>query len=474
MLLEPKLGMFNTSNIIWVLLFLSGMQSAKSQNLIPNPSFEIYTKCPVLSGNLEYAVPWVNATMSTPDLFNKCAGDSCNSNTAHGCVPTNWQGSQVPHSGEGYAGFFVYETEYRDTREYIQVRLASPLIPGKEYKLSFYVSLSDISTYAIKNIGAVVTDTKINRTDLSVFKGFSPQVESDSVIRNQEEWTLISGCFIANGGEEYLTIGNFETDSSTTRVSVSTNIRGHVYYYLDDVSLVEYNEDFDLGNDTILCPGEVLLLEVEDSVSTFTWHNGSNQSHFLIDSPGEYWVQSVNGCRWMADTINIQYYDDFVLDLGNDTIVCDGDSIVFDLSFKDAEYYWNDGSVESSFEISQSGTYWVIVSNQCSIQRDSILIESIYCDPIVTMPNIFTPNNDGVNDYFVPVEITHVEEINLVIFNRWGKMVYETNDVEFGWDGRSNEGDCSDGVYYWILNYRSRNNLQGIIKGHLTLLRNHR
>ena len=90
---------------------------------------------------------------------------------------------------------------------------------------------------------------------------------------------------------------------------------------------------------------------------------------------------------------------------------------------------------------------------------DSYNNESVYSNEVCVdnclgymLPNVFTPNNDGINDTFVPIKgVYFVEKIDLTIFNRWGEEVFRTNDPQIRWDGKDNEKhlDCSAGVYYY-------------------------
>jgi len=74
-------------------------------------------------------------------------------------------------------------------------------------------------------------------------------------------------------------------------------------------------------------------------------------------------------------------------------------------------------------------------------------------DPIFEMPNVFTPNGDDYNPNFVPMRMYNIRDIDMKIVNRWGQLVYETRDLERGWDG----GNSSAGVYYWRADYEGVN-----------------
>lgn len=88
-------------------------------------------------------------------------------------------------------------------------------------------------------------------------------------------------------------------------------------------------------------------------------------------------------------------------------------------------------------------------------------------DPLVDMPNVFTPNKDGMNEVFEPISFEHVETFRLKIVNRAGLLLYETTSTEGWWDG----GNHAAGVYYWHLYYEGINGVNKTIKGWVQLIR---
>ena len=119
--------------IVPLLFFITA--SAFTQNIAPNPSFEEITVCPqsFYTRNTDFAIPgWTSATFGTPDLFHACSSDEAG-------VPFNWAGESNAHSGKGYAGIFVWDTDLSaNYREYLQGELAEPLKAGEKYKVEFY------------------------------------------------------------------------------------------------------------------------------------------------------------------------------------------------------------------------------------------------------------------------------------------------------------------------------------------------
>jgi gliding motility-associated-like protein len=90
--------------------------------------------------------------------------------------------------------------------------------------------------------------------------------------------------------------------------------------------------------------------------------------------------------------------------------------------------------------------------------------------PIQSSQNAFTPNNDGINDRFYPEELKGINNVKLSIFNRWGNLVYESNNNEQGWDGYSKKEPCPDGVYFWNASYME-NNIKINKNGMITLIK---
>lgn len=87
------------------------------------------------------------------------------------------------------------------------------------------------------------------------------------------------------------------------------------------------------------------------------------------------------------------------------------------------------------------------------------------------MPNIFTPNNDNDNDYFIPAKASNINQYHIIIVNRWGEMVYEGDGTAKGWDGTINGKKASEGVYFWLVDFTDSYGDTGKMQGYLTLVR---
>ena len=220
-------------SIFIVLLILVQFLKANSQNLVPNPSFEQFDTCYFFSTNCGGGVSsgkvlfWDSPTGATSDLFMLC------SSAPYCDVPTNYAGYQNAHTGSAYVGEEIYLAT-GNNREYIQSRLDSVLKINHKYCINFYVNLSNVGALASNNIGMFFsnTHTNIGATNLSFC---TPQILDTTIITDTTNWTLISGEYIALGGEQYIIIGNFNTNATTSTIAVNNSTES--FYYIDDVSV---------------------------------------------------------------------------------------------------------------------------------------------------------------------------------------------------------------------------------------------
>lgn len=131
----------------------------------------------------------------------------------------------------------------------------------------------------------------------------------------------------------------------------------------------------------------------------------------------------------------------------------------------------NDTSFLHQNLISIAGCYTITATDSngnVSPFSELVCIDIDECNPYV-LPNVFTPNNDGYNDYFTPFPYDLVRKIEITIFNRWGVPVFKTEDPDINWNGKdmNSNNDCSDGVYFYVCHvYELR--LEGEVKREIT------
>jgi hypothetical protein len=224
--------------LAFVILTLNLGITKAQLNLVPNASFEDTITC----HSYDYLEYNINNWKGGRGYFNPCKGPLRS-------VPNNEVGFQYAKSGNAYCGLYSYGKSLDNStlRNYIQVNLTHALIATKRYNVTFYVSASDVMHAKSNSIGAYFSADSFFIS--SAFLGLIdvvPQVQNnpDNDLSDTSNWTLVSGSFIANGTERYLTIGNFLPDSLSNIIpldSVCSDPNGFgcgVYFYIDDVSLV--------------------------------------------------------------------------------------------------------------------------------------------------------------------------------------------------------------------------------------------
>jgi gliding motility-associated-like protein len=292
----------------------------RTQNLVPNPSFEDIVSCPTIDGQIYLAAPWfqpificgwgANTTdCSSSDLFNAChVPNPPNWNMG---VPNNELGYMVARTGAGYAGIALWQ-DYGG-RERIEVKLLDSLNKIMNDGITHLTSSSNLQF-------KFTSDSLLDNQQFGEVY-YIPSVSNleDSIISDTSNWTEISGCYLAAGGEWFLTIGNFYNNANST---VEDPTAAAAYYFIDDV-VVELS-------------------------------NGQNC-----------------GCN----------------------------------------------------------------------------IENPEGHQGVDTPNVFSPNNDGVNDIWQMSSLT--DDDYIVILNRWGNEIVRLNKEHPSWDGTILGKNASEGVYYY-------------------------
>jgi len=211
---------------------------AYSQNLVENGSFETKNYCP---GNfnqqqLNTVAGWWQATDGTPDYFNACSEKVG--------VPNNVFGVEKAQDGEAYVGLVTYSTgNTRNYREYVQTKLNRALTAGEMVCVEMRVSAADYCYYVTDGIGALLSKEKVqsgNQTVLSLKASMNnPHL---NMLDEASGWMLLSDVYKATGGEQFLTIGNFQKDRDlkVIRRTQDMGAKGNStwsYMYIDNVQV---------------------------------------------------------------------------------------------------------------------------------------------------------------------------------------------------------------------------------------------
>ena len=199
------------------------------------------------------------------------------------------------------------------------------------------------------------------------------------------------------------------------------------------------NQSYYFAKDTSICEGESVLIGGE--------YRGE---------PGIYFdrLLTINGCDSIIGTeIFVELLP--VVDLGRDTVLQEGTEMVLDATHSAAaSYVWQDGSVEPTFTVTEQGNYYVDVTTECGTRSDSIYVRygNFYCDAMV--PTAFSPNGDQLNDTFKPYIDCEIQSYKLMIYTRWGEMIFMSTDREDSWDGTIDGKPAEVGTYVYLLVYK--------------------
>ena len=443
----------------WVLLFLtwSAWWTTAAQNLVPNGDFEQYTQCPDYVSQIDRATGWSRPTEGTSDYLNACLGQPYSLS-----VPGNQFGDQAARSGNGYAGFYCFygftaaDVPGEDDREYVTHALSSPLVPGQTYAVEFFVSLGDVSKYAVNDIGALLSTSIPQRSDELAITG-TPQISHAdlSLLDDKTGWMRIHGCFVADSAYAYITIGNFRTAATTVYQEVATNfpLTYFSYYYVDDVS-VHAIEAPELGADIVTCSTAQLTVQNPDPNAIYSWSTGETGTTISVDSSGIYQVWTeVFGCM-VSDSIAVLYHEPITLTLPSDTAndFCTTRDLVLrvdDLP-AGAEVMWSTGATSPTISVTTPGSYSVNVTAPDHCAAETTVMINDRCSTPLYAPNAFTPNGDGINDAWRPVWKTNANSaLEFTVFDRWGRSLFHGATPEASWDGTTDGSPLPSGVYAW-------------------------
>jgi gliding motility-associated-like protein len=305
-------------------------------------------------------------------------------------------------------------------------------------------------------------------------------------------WTPAYG-MISNNDLNQITV----QPDSTTRYFVSmTNQHGCTT--LDSADAVLTNDMIEVTPDTVVCAGDVVTLKATnlypEFVVSYDWipsseiigatDESSIQISLFLDQTYQVVINNELGCSY-SESIDVTVSR---VSLASFTAYTDEDSIAFGGTTNiwvepynsNYNYHWEPSEVAlypDSFETSvtlnrttrMTGT---VTDGYCLKDFDVLIyVSDLICDePNIFIPNAFTPNNDGENDVLF-LRGNNLVEIDLKVYDRWGELVFETNDQSRGWDGFYKGVALDPAVFVFHLKAQCENNLSYFKKGNVTLIR---
>jgi gliding motility-associated-like protein len=238
--------------------------------------------------------------------------------------------------------------------------------------------------------------------------------------------------------------------------------------------------------DTTLC--KPFNLRLNTHTANTLWSGGQMDSILAVSSPGLYLASVSNACGSASDTFNISTYPGITgFDLTNSkNTLCESvhDSILLNASIDQGQpavlFSWNTGvkdpaAYSSGIIAYQAGIYQVSVDNGFCPLVKMVTIDSISCDSEciagIAIPNIFSPNGDNRNDTFYILHICEFHPFEMHIYDRWGQLVFESQDITKGWDGKYKGTPQPEEVYWLWLSMTLPDGKTFYRSGNVTLVR---
>lgn len=234
------------------------------------------------------------------------------------------------------------------------------------------------------------------------------------------------------------------------------------------------------SNTTSICQNETATLTVSGGVAPYTWSNSSSTGSVVTSTGGTVTVSNTNACGTASQAIIINVVN------VNASISADPISgvkpVIVDFTNTSngaVNYSWNFGNgnsastqTVSSQTYSVAGTYTVSLtaSNGSCNDIAFLIITVLNEEPTLVIPNVFTPNNDSVNDVF-RVTGFNIIDFNCTIIDRWGLQMYQWDTIKTGWDGKSSGKEVPDGTYFYIIIAKDIDNKEIKKQGAFSLFR---
>jgi gliding motility-associated-like protein len=355
------------------------------------------------------------------------------------------------------------------------------LDPGSQYSSYLWQDNSTLPVYTVSTEGfysvTVTNSFNCEASDEIFVSMTSPEVElgNDTILCLGDTLFLDAGA----GYDSY-----FWQDSSETQVYPV--YQGGIYsvtvtdqYNCPAQDAIEVQPVpkpvADLGEDRPLCSGETIIIDTPQGPFIYMWDGKPGGTFIEVSEGGTYAIEVSNQCGTAYDEVSITEYPDPVVDLGEDQVLQPGETIDLDAGAGFDDYLWQDGSNSRYFQVSadiinpDDPFFYVEVTLGPCKSSDTAKIEPLR----VKIPNVITPNGDGFNDTFTPMEEgwSGVGKHRIRVYNRWGEEVWESEDFGAGWDAKKNGSYVAEGTYFWVLEvFYGNDQAARAFKGTLTII----
>jgi gliding motility-associated-like protein len=314
------------------------------------------------------------------------------------------------------------------------------------------------------------------RTDTTICPGasFNPGITSNATSYNWSPTAGVSNPAIAN---PVLSPASTTTYTLTGTTGTCTVSRTFTVTVLPAVTL-------SARTDTTICSGSSFSPNLTSNGTTFTWTPANGVSNTNILNPvlaptttTTYTVTARTGNCTVSRTFTVNVIQGVNVNAGPGATILEGQSYQLQGNAGAGTYLWTPATGLSATNIlnpvarpTVTTTYSLRVTNAvgCTNTSNVTIVVIPYC---IKPLNAFTPNNDGFNDTWFITNGNCLKIAKVKVFNRYGGLVFESQDYKNDWNGTYKNKPVPDGTYYYVINYELINNTSVISKGNLTILR---
>lgn len=209
--------------------------------------------------------------------------------------------------------------------------------------------------------------------------------------------------------------------------------------------------------DVQACAGDIILLQAPAGQLGYQWSNGANTSSIQVQQSGTYTVIVDDGLCGIYDSATVTIIPLPTVELGEPRVLCEDSVLVLRPLVIDPtlSYTWNNDVTQNQITIDLPGLYVVTANNVCGSDTDSVVVRSERCVCFFYVPNTFTVNQDGKNEIFKPGFYCELKRYEMKIYNRWGELLFFSDNPYKGWDGNVGATAAPIGVYVYQLTYAS-------------------
>jgi gliding motility-associated-like protein len=219
----------------------------------------------------------------------------------------------------------------------------------------------------------------------------------------------------------------------------------------DSLFITEISPPIIQANDTAVFCIDSLILNAGVPTNSYLWNTGDTSSSLIITQPGTYLVTSTNnGCSSSKSiTVTSNNTNDTIIEIN----ACN--KVELKLSapiIQNGIYNWSTGDSSTEILIHENGQYELNVTKNNCLQHHVYFVKGLEAGGGVYIPNSFTPNKDQLNEVFM-IQSEIISNYELQIFNKWGELIFTSEKIDEGWNGKLNEVLCQEDTYIYVLNY---------------------